>query len=180
MRTKVHKWFWIWDFDKEEKWLNEMASKGLTLTSIGYCTYVFEDTLPGEYSIKLEMLKDVPSKPESIKYIQFVEETGAEYLGSMLRWVYFRKKKEYGEFELYSDYPARIKHLTMIFNFLLIMSLVNLANGLNNLILGLTNQFIVNTILGIMVLLLSLVFLIGAYKLWKKRDILKKEAQLFE
>ena len=26
MRKKVYKWFWAWEFDKEEKWLNEMAA----------------------------------------------------------------------------------------------------------------------------------------------------------
>lgn len=26
MRRTVHKWFWVWDFDKEEKWLNIMAA----------------------------------------------------------------------------------------------------------------------------------------------------------
>ncbi len=29
--------FLVWDFDKEEKWLNEMAAKGLALTSVGFC-----------------------------------------------------------------------------------------------------------------------------------------------
>ena len=21
----LHKWFWVWEFEKEERWLNEMA-----------------------------------------------------------------------------------------------------------------------------------------------------------
>ena len=24
----MRKWFWVWDFEKEEEWLNEMALKG--------------------------------------------------------------------------------------------------------------------------------------------------------
>jgi len=29
MATKViNKWFWVWDFDKEEQWLNTMAESG--------------------------------------------------------------------------------------------------------------------------------------------------------
>ena len=28
MRKKVYKWIWAWNFDKEEKWLNEMSDKG--------------------------------------------------------------------------------------------------------------------------------------------------------
>ncbi len=26
MRKTIRKWFWAWDTDKEEKWLNEMAA----------------------------------------------------------------------------------------------------------------------------------------------------------
>ncbi len=37
MRRIIHKMFLVWDFDKEEKWLNEMAAKGLVLTSVGFC-----------------------------------------------------------------------------------------------------------------------------------------------
>ena len=53
MRKTVHKWFWAWEFDKEEKWLNEMAAKGLTLASMHFTKYMFEETDPGEYQIRL-------------------------------------------------------------------------------------------------------------------------------
>jgi hypothetical protein len=36
--------FWVWDFDKEEKWLNEMAAKGLSLVSVGFYKYEFVRT----------------------------------------------------------------------------------------------------------------------------------------
>ncbi|MBQ3859711.1 MAG: DUF2812 domain-containing protein, partial [Clostridia bacterium] len=51
MRTTVRKWFWGWDFDKEEAWLNEMAAKGLALVSVGLGRYEFEETEPGEYRV---------------------------------------------------------------------------------------------------------------------------------
>ena len=35
MRQTIHKWFW--DFEKEEKRLNEMAAKGLSLVSVCIC-----------------------------------------------------------------------------------------------------------------------------------------------
>ena len=25
-RKTIRKWFWVWDFEKEEDWLNEMAA----------------------------------------------------------------------------------------------------------------------------------------------------------
>ena len=85
MRKTIRKWFWIWDFDKEEKWLNEMAAKGLCLVSVGFCKYEFEDCLPGEYKICLQLLKKCPRNPEMQKYMEFMEETGAEHVGTFTR-----------------------------------------------------------------------------------------------
>ena len=33
-RKTVRKWFWVWDFDKEERWLNEMAMSGWLLVQV--------------------------------------------------------------------------------------------------------------------------------------------------
>ena len=27
-RKTIRKWFWVWEFEKEENWLNEMAANG--------------------------------------------------------------------------------------------------------------------------------------------------------
>ena len=86
MRRTIRKLFWVWDFDQEEKWLNEMAAKGLRLVAVGFCRYVFEEGRPGEYHIRLELLENWPTSPEGARYIRFVEETGAEYIGSVMRW----------------------------------------------------------------------------------------------
>ena len=36
MKKVIHKLFFAWNFEKEEQWLNEMASKGLVLTYAGF------------------------------------------------------------------------------------------------------------------------------------------------
>ena len=43
MRKTIRKWFWVWDFDKEERWLNEMAAQGLALVDVGFARYAFEE-----------------------------------------------------------------------------------------------------------------------------------------
>ena len=110
----MYKWFWIWNFDKEERWLNEMAEKGLALTSVGYCRYTFEPCEPGEYTVRLELLDNLPTNAQSEQYIRFVESTGAEHIDSLFRWIYFRKKSSLGAFDLYSDFDCRIRHLNRI------------------------------------------------------------------
>ena len=32
----IHKWMWVWDFEKEERWLNTMAQSGWVLTNESY------------------------------------------------------------------------------------------------------------------------------------------------
>ena len=35
-RMTQYKYFWAWEFDKEERWLNEMASNGWALVQVGF------------------------------------------------------------------------------------------------------------------------------------------------
>lgn len=132
MRKTVMKLFWIWQFEKEEKWLNEMAAKGLCLTDVFCCRYAFEDCEPGEYAIRLEMLDNWPTAERSRDYIAFVEDTGAEYVGSVLRWVYFRKKTADGGFDLYSDLDSRLRHLNGILLLVGILGAMNFLTGVCN------------------------------------------------
>lgn len=74
MKRVIHKWFWVWDFEKEEKWLNDMSTRGLQLSGVGLCKYVFEEGTPGEYSYRLELLEKTPAHPESISYFLRIQE----------------------------------------------------------------------------------------------------------
>lgn len=179
MRTTIRKFFFVWDFDKEEKWLNEMAAKGLCLVSVGFCKFEFEDCLPGEYKICLQLLDQLPRHPESQKYIAFMEETGAEQIGSFTRWVYFRRKASEGDFQLFSDNASRVKHLTAMLSFVALVVILNLFIGLENLVIAIFSGFPGNY-LGLINLAIGLIGLPGTIKLWKKRNRIKKESQLFE
>lgn len=179
MRTIIKKLFFVWDFDKEEKWLNEMAAKGLALVSVGFCKYEFEDCIPGEYKICLQLLDKMPSHPESRKYIEFMEETGAEHAGSFTRWVYFRKKASEGDFSLFSDHASKMKYLSSIFSFVALIVGLNLYIGLYNIFVVFFLHSAFNYI-GLLNFAIALIGLPGVIKLWKKRNRMKKESQLFE
>ena len=101
-RKTVHKWLWVWDFEKEERWLNEMAMDGWALCKVGFCTYVFERTQPGEYIIRLELHQ------HDERYIEFMHDTGAEVAGRIFAWIYFRRKSELGAFDIFSDIDSKI------------------------------------------------------------------------
>ena len=179
MRQTIHKGFWIWNFEKEEKWLNEMAAKGLSLVSVGFCKYEFEDSLPGEYRVCLQLLDNMPRHPESKKYIEFLETTGAEHVGSFTRWVYFRKKAADGDFELFSDNDSRIKYISRVIGFVALITVANLAIGINNVFMAnwLSNPL---NYLGVINLVISLLGIWGTIRLMKKRKKMKQEGQVFE
>lgn len=182
MRRTIRKLFWVWDFDREEKWLNEMAAKGLQLAAVGFCKYVFEEGAPGEYQIRLELLENWPTHPESVRYIGFVEDTGAEYLGSILRWVYFRKKSREGGFDLFSDLDSRIRHLKRILVLLEILGAVELYAGAYNGLIGylIDRSSVVDLLSGILGLLLGILIVYGFIRIHRKMNRLKRERNLHE
>lgn len=180
MRQTVRKWYWAWDYDKEEKWLNEMSAKGLALVAVGFCKYTFEEASPGEYGVRLDFLEYFPGHPESQKYIKFLEETGAEYLGSITRWVYFRKELAGGEFRLYSDTAALILHLNRLLTLLGILSTMNLSIGAANVLIHYSAAAGENLLSGLINLALGLLASYGFLRIYLKRRKLKKERNLFE
>ena len=170
-RRTIRKWFWVWEFDEEEKWLNEMAKRGWALDSVGFAKYTFIQSEPGEYAVRLEMLANVPSADESQDYINFVEETGAEYIGSFIKWVYFRKKTADGEFDLFSDLDSRARHMDRMTKNLSVVATAILLTGIMNLHrrgLGIIN--------------IACAGLIGyaCMKINKKKEALHKERSLHE
>jgi len=125
-RKKVHKIFWVWEYEKEEQWLNQMAAAGWVLDKIGFCTYYFAPCKPGEYIVRLEMHKSDED------YLSFMRELGAVYIGRMAQWIYFRRKAELGDFGLVYDLDAKLRHLEKVGRVLAIVGAMNLCIGLAN------------------------------------------------
>ena len=165
-KKTVYKWFFVWDFDKEEQWLNEMALAGWVLDGVGWCRYTFRACEPGEYTVRLEMHGYDP------QYTEFMAESGAEYVGRVLQWLYFRKKADEGPFDIFSDIDSRIAHLNRI------GTLVT-ALGVMNLIIGTINAFSFNSI-GVVNLLLASVLTYGLGRIHEKAGMLKRDRQLYE
>lgn len=176
MKKTIYKLYWAWQFDKEEKWLNECSAKGLHLCDVGVFRYTFEEGTPGAYSHKLELLENWPTHPESVAYIRFLEDTGVEMVGSILRWVYFRKKTVDGPFDLFSDLDSRIKHLNRILMLFIPLMVVEFIIGTINVFFART----LNQSVGTINILLGFVFVYGIYVINKKKQKLKKERMIYE
>lgn len=119
----IRKWFWVWDFEKEEQWLNTMAQSGWLLKKVGFGRYEFIPCEAGAYTVRLEMHDHDP------EYVRFMVETGAQYIGQMAQWAYFCKKTADGDFDIFSDLDSRIAHLRRIGRMLAGIGFANLMTG---------------------------------------------------
>ena len=166
-RKIVKKWIWIWEFDKEERWLNTMAQQGWVLDKLGFCRYEFIPCEPGEYTVRLEM------RNHDEAYLGFMADTGAEYLGRMMKWIYFRKKTEDGPFELFSDLESRISYLDKMCRLLR-------GVGLANLLIGLANSINPYAALGWVNLLGATLLMYALGRIEGKKEALEKDRLLME
>ena len=172
------------DFEKEEKWINDMASKGFNFIYYSPIKYVFEQGTPGEYIYRTELLDKVPSHPESKAYIRFMEETGAECVDTHLRWVFFRKKAADGAFDIYSDYASRIKHYKRVLSFMGTLWGLNIGSAVYNLWIGLLvgaeRGFYLNAYLSSLNWLVAVAFMPMLVSYYKKIRKMKKDKKLYE
>ncbi len=122
----------------------------------------------------------MPSHTESVRYIKFLEDTGVEQIGSLLRWVYYRKKAENGSFDLYSDIDSRIKHLNRIIFLILPFLIMEMIFGLNNLSLYFNLKTEISIYAGFFCLLIAALMGYGCIKILTKKNKLKKERLLHD
>ena len=188
MNKVVHRMFFAWDYEKEEKWLNKMSAKGWQLCDVGLFRYAFNEGQPGEYIYRMELFGNRALKNDHaryIRYIQFVEDTGAEHIGSTLNWMYFRKKAGAAGFGLFSDIDSRIQHFNRINYLLVTLSIMCIINGINNMSLWYRDQiygaeFDANLVVGIICLAAAILLGYGAAIIYSKIRKLKKEKLLHE
>ena len=166
-RMTIKKWIWVWDFDKEERWLNTMAQQGWVLDRLGFCRYEFVRCEPGEYIVRLEM------REHDEGYLSFMADTGAEYVGRMVKWIYFRRKAEFGPFDIFSDLDSRLAHLKKISWMLRFVGLANLLIGLVNTLNPVVNMGWIN-------LLCATLLMYALGRIEGKEEALERDRLLME
>lgn len=90
----ITKWRLFINFEKEEQWLNKMATEGLNLISFEFDSYSFEEGPPGEYIYRIELLKGEPTDEQAWDYLASMEDYGIECVDTYNNWAFFPKKKQ--------------------------------------------------------------------------------------
>lgn len=112
------------DKDKETRWLNEMADNGFAMT--GFCAgfYKFEQCEKEKYIYQIDFKNEFFSVPED--YREIMEETGIQIVDTWGFWVFLRRLKSKGEFELYTDIDSQIEHYKKILMLLKIVTIIEI------------------------------------------------------
>ena len=115
---KFHLYF---DKDEETKWLNEMADQGYAMTGFAAGVFQFEECKPGKYTYQIDFSEKFFSVSEN--YREFMTENEVEIVGIWGFWVFLRKEKQKGKFELYTDVDSQLEHYTKIRNLFKIVTI---------------------------------------------------------
>ena len=124
------KWFWAWEDEKEENWLEEMSQKGWHLKDPGFpCVYHFAKGEPRTYSYRLDFRTG--SFKSLQEYLQICSDAGWEMLGRMGSWYYFRKEcQDMEKPEFFSDKDSKVQKYRRLVFFLVIF-LPIMLNGMH-------------------------------------------------
>lgn len=116
MKTRLVTINWFVDFDKEEKWLNKMAGKGLAFRRNYGVFYCFEQCKPGEYVYQIDF-DEKQSKKGAGDYVAFRSSCGDEFVHQCKSKIYWRRETASGPFEAENNVAAKLRLTNKAFNF---------------------------------------------------------------
>lgn len=175
-------WKYFTNREKEEIWLNNMSMTGLALTGFFLFRYTFNDSDPGEYIYRVELLDKPPRGLEGQKYIKFMEENGAEHISSRSGWVYFRKRADEGQFIMHTTIDSKLAQCRSISTFWLFAACALILNGFGPIgcLVYLKEGSVFNLIFCIICLAAATIAFVHWNPLRKKIKVLKQERILRE
>ena len=106
MKCKI-KLNWFVDFDKEERWLNKMATNGLCLWYTNGVIYRFKECRPDEYIFQVDF--DEKKSSTSEDYIAFRTSCGDELIHQWKSKIYWKRAKADGPFEREDNIMAKLR-----------------------------------------------------------------------
>ena len=190
MRSKFHKLFWIWQLDKEESWINDMAAHGYALVHAGrFCNYEFDEVEPGKYIYKSLFLKGSGDSTKNREYYRFLDEMGIEtvstfwYPGNCVVYLRALRDDYPNGIELYSDIDSRINYENTLRWYLLGIGIYAALTAVYNMVVAFLphNSFTpVNIICSVVMAVLAVYLFINFAKKSNKIRELRKEREIHE
>lgn len=177
---KVRYRFYL-DFEKEEKWINEMATQGWHLKKFSLGRFTFTQGEPGSFIYRNEFIVGMSTK-EKKDYFDLLKDSGITLIHEFGGWVYMKKTATDGPFEIYTDTKSKITYYKRLLNIFLLLFFINVFAGILNVgIFG--NQSppeFFNSVVGILNIGVALLIAIPIIKIIQRKKALTKSQQFFE
>ncbi len=112
---KQFKWFSIFEYQKEEKYLREMHKSGWKFIKVcGLGVYHFEKCIPADVVYQLDYNKEGLEQKE--EYLQMYSDCGWEHLMEYAGYSYFRKPaaEMKGDEEIFCDEDSKIQMMERV------------------------------------------------------------------
>ena len=179
MRKVLYRFFV--DFEKEEKWVNEMGAQGWHLQKFSFGRFTFTKGEPGTFIYRNEFISGMSSN-EKKDYFEFLKDNGISIINELGGWVYMKKAAADGPFEIYTDTKSKIAYYKRMLNIFALLFIINAWMGIANIsILGDKTSFeFVNQSVGIFNIAAALLIAYPIIKIIKCKRLLEKDLQFFE
>jgi len=171
---KKFRWFWAWQDEEEEAWLQEMSNNGWHLSTIelpGW--YTFTHGLPVDTVYRLDY---ITGKEKNADYFLLFKDAGWDYIGELNGWQYFRQAVRNGQTpEIFSDPDSKARKYRRVIGFMLIflpILMFNVINLTSRTVQAGENAFL-GAISGFSGLLL-LLYTYAIYRLWQRIQSLSR------
>lgn len=128
----IRRWFWAWQDEAEERWLEDMARKGLYFENVTkFGLYTFKKGQPGDFVYRLDY--QGKEKKDLGDYLQLFHDAGWEYVGDINGWQYFRKPRVTGGTnEIFTDNRSKIEKYQRYMLMLLVVLAITTAVIVNS------------------------------------------------
>lgn len=176
MNYTIHKLFI--DYEKEEKWLNEMSNKGYSLVNYNWFNYTFIKCKPSQYKYRILILEKNHKHNDNNDYLDSIN-CHNEIITTYKKKVYLRKISNNDDFEIDTDIRIKINYYEKIFTLFYLLAICQFAIGLGNiLVANNAGNAIFSIIIGAIILLLGIFFSITmVIPLYKRIRKYRKQLQ---
>lgn len=106
---------WFIDFDKEEKWINDMAKSGWALWHINGVIYRFKKCEPNEFIYQIDF-DEQTSKDGVDDYVTFRSSCGDQFVHQWKEKIYWKRATTSGSFEAENNVAAKLRLTNKAFN----------------------------------------------------------------
>jgi hypothetical protein len=163
-----YKFHFVWQDEKEESWLREMAREGLHLVKANpFCRYVFRRGAPADIAYRLDYRRRARKDAD---YYQLFQDAGWEHVLSCMGWQYWRKAADGSDPQIFTDAASKADRMRRVRNGLVAVGIPSMFAVTNPIYLHRSHTISIGSyvVLAVIVAALAGLYVYGYAKLTRR------------